>query len=580
VGALLAVLVVASVVLSTVSMHQGRATAESQPVPSDPPPVPPAVPTDESDTAAVAEAAAQPATRAFGREPYHDTTAAAASKATAQRAAGCSISNASLAGIMLSITFTEAGPLASTTSAPSPMTLSRWDTQSILYAFSNPSTPYQRAFWHPGIGLWQFDHPWPNTAAERINTKTAANLAALLIGSRYCSWTSATGLTRFAHTVRPWHGCDDETGAGMRCLAIYNHHFRANGAGPDDDTLANFTLQDGVTRLGGARSTYCQLAGESTARPCLFVDAAAAQGYKGWAATSGLPTPLAAPFYVITVGSTEWRYWLRDDTGYDRDIVAKATINTNPRSTLTWQTGAGLCDVGEGTGSCPCGGRCFFLTNSLGGGTAEIVFRDAQPADQILIGDWNADGVDSLGFRKGNTYALKNTLGATAPDLTFAYGRASDAVLVGDWNGDGVDTLAVRRGSTYYLKDAFGGGAADVTVTYGRSNDVVLVGDWNGDGVDTLAVRRGSTYYLKNSFTGGAADVTVTYGRADDVVLVGDWNADNLDTLAVRRARTYYLKNSFTGGSADMTFNYGTATDITFVGDWNADNLDTLGVRR
>lgn len=98
------------------------------------------------------------------------------------------------------------------------MTLGRWDTQPILYAFGNRATPFQRAFWHPGIGLWQFDHPWSNTAAERINTSTAADLAAQVVASRWCSWTSATGFTRFAYTVRPWHGCDEGTTAGARCL--------------------------------------------------------------------------------------------------------------------------------------------------------------------------------------------------------------------------------------------------------------------------------------------------------------------------------------------------------------------------
>ena len=127
---------------------------------------------------------------AFGREPYQDTTAAAAQVAAAARATGCGISDASLAGMLLSITFTEAGPEASTTSAPSPMTLSRWDTQPILYAFGNRSTPFQRAFWHPGVGLWQFDHPWSNTAAERINTRTAADLAAQVVAGRWCSWSA------------------------------------------------------------------------------------------------------------------------------------------------------------------------------------------------------------------------------------------------------------------------------------------------------------------------------------------------------------------------------------------------------
>jgi len=228
----------------------------------------------------------------------------------------------------------------------------------------------------------------------------------------------------------------------------------------------------------------------------------------------------------------------------------------------------------------PCGMRCFYLTNGTTGGAAEVAFKDDQPAHQILIGDWNADGGDSFGFRYNNSYALKNALAPTAPDVTFNYGRSDDVVLVGDWDGDGIDTLAVRRGHLYYMKNSYGGGAADVTVAYGKPGDVVLVGDWDGNGTDTLAVRRGSYYHIKNSFSGGPADVVVAYGRSTDAVLVGDWDGDGDDTLGVRRGQTYYLKNTITGGVADSTFAYGRATDVTFVGDWNADGRDSLGVRR
>lgn len=586
VGALVVVLGCLAVTPGTPAAG-ARASQAPPPVTYDPPPVPPAVPDgfdDGSDAVSpertTAAAAPQPATRAFGRQPYADTVSAAASVAPSYRTSGCAISDATLAGVLLSITFTEAGPLASTSSAPSPMTLSRWDTQPILYAFGNPSTPYQRAFWHPGVGLWQFDHPWQNTASERIDTRTSAILAAQVVAGRWCGSSATNDLGRFVFAVGPWHGCDDGASDGVRCLEIYAHHFQANGPSLADDTLVGFTLQDGVTRMGGAVPTFCQLRGETTARPCLFVNPAAAQGNRAWAATTGMPTPLAAPFYVVRVGSQEWRYWLRDDTGYDRDIVAKATVGTNPRTTLVWQSGAGLCDVGTGKGSgCPCGGRCFYLSNAFGG-VADVVFRDPQPADQIFYGDWDGDGDDSLGFRRGNGYALKFTLGATTPDRTFAFGRSSDVVFMGDWDGDGVDTPAVRRGHLYYVKNSFSGGAADVTFAYGRPDDIVLVGDWDGDGRDSLAVRRGSTYYLKNALGGGAADVTVAYGRAGDVVLVGDWDADGRDSLAVRRGRTYFLKNSFGGGAADVTFVYGRDNDITFVGDWNGDGRDTLGVRR
>ena len=251
-------------------------------------------------------------------------------------------------------------------------------------------------------------------------------------------------------------------------------------------------------------------------------------------------------------------------------INANDPIDFMPDSINQWRSSPGN----------PCGGRCFFLTNGTTGGPADVAFHDPQRATHFLVGDWNADGVDSFGFRYLNTYALKNAHAPTAPDVSFAYGQSTDTTFVGDWNGDGVDTLAVRRGNLYYLKNTFGGGATDIVQAYGRPDDVILVGDWDGDGDDTLAVRRGSTYYIKNSFGSGPADYVVAYGRAGDRVLVGDWDGDGDDTLGVRRDSTYFLKNTIAGGVADSTFSYGKATDVTFVGDWNADNRDTLGVRR
>lgn len=237
----------------------------------------------------------------------------------------------------------------------------------------------------------------------------------------------------------------------------------------------------------------------------------------------------------------------------------------------------------------PCNGRCFHLKNSFTGGPADVFFHDGQPATQILYGDWDGDGVDSLGFRNGTSYVLKNTHASSPVYTSFSYGRADDRVLVGDWDGDGDDSLGLRRGNIYHLKDTLGGGNADRQLAYGRVDDVVLVGDWDGaaagNGTDTLAVRRGNTYYFANSFAGGPADDVAVYGRPDDAVLVGDWDgggADTLgiDTLAVRRGSTYFLKNSISSGNADITFSYGRADDITFTGDWDGDRNDTLGVRR
>src|SRR5690606_23645392 len=66
-------------------------------------------------------------------------------------------------------------------------------------------------------------------------------------------------------------------------------------------------------------------------------------------------------------------------------------------------------------------------------------------------------------------------------DEVFRYGRTGDEVLIGDWDGDGVDTIAVRRGNVIHVSGGHRGGDAARTFTYGRPGDTLLVGDWDGD---------------------------------------------------------------------------------------------------
>ena len=135
----------------------------------------------------------------------------------------------------------------------------------------------------------------------------------------------------------------------------------------------------------------------------------------------------------------------------------------------------------------------------------------------------------------GNQYYFSNRLEGGEADNVVFYGRSSDEVLAGDWDGDGRDTLAVRRGNAYYVKNEIATGEADQVVYYGRADDDVLVGDWDGDGRDTLAVRRGTAFFIANAIKTGSADKQFYYGREGDAVLVGDWNGDRIDTFCVRR---------------------------------------------
>lgn len=101
----------------------------------------------------------------------------------------CELGATDLAAMMLVPTWFEAGG-----PVPSPMALSRWDNVNVrasnanLFAFGKTTGAYVNAFFSPGIGLWQFDSAggWDLTAADAIDSVSAANAAASTIAYRWC----------------------------------------------------------------------------------------------------------------------------------------------------------------------------------------------------------------------------------------------------------------------------------------------------------------------------------------------------------------------------------------------------------
>lgn len=228
----------------------------------------------------------------------------------------------------------------------------------------------------------------------------------------------------------------------------------------------------------------------------------------------------------------------------------------------------------------PATGNLFFISNTWDSTVADVTVAFGRRGDEVLVGDWNGDGIDTLGVRRGNTFYLDNAIKSGNADISFNYGRAGDDVLIGDWDGDGEDTVAVRRGNTYFVNNSFVGGRADIEFDYGRVADEAYAGDFNGDGYDTFAVRRGTEFFVSNELRGGIADDVFRYGRLGDEVLIGDFDGDEVDTFAVRRGNVFFVKNSLAGGPADITIAYGRAGDAAYVGDWDGDGIDTPVVNR
>ena len=83
-------------------------------------------------------------------------------------------------------------------------------------------------------------------------------------------------------------------------------------------------------------------------------------------------------------------------------------------------------------------------------------------------------------------------------DHVFHYGTPGDHPVAGDWNGDGIDTIGVFRDGRWH-RDIDGDGQwtnSDVQENFGQKGDLPVVGDFNGDGIDELGVYRHGTWYI------------------------------------------------------------------------------------
>jgi len=157
----------------------------------------------------------------------------------------------------------------------------------------------------------------------------------------------------------------------------------------------------------------------------------------------------------------------------------------------------------------------------------------AQPGDLPVIGDFDGDGFDTVGLfglRDGEpTFVLSNfRVGESVvakPEIGFLFGKDGDIPIAGDWDGDGLDTVGVYRPSTneFFLVNDFNGGPV-ITFTFGQSGDLPLAGDWDGDGVDGVGVytKTSSTMHLTDDF--GVTERDFRFAEFADLPVAGNWD--------------------------------------------------------
>ncbi|WP_162606545.1 alginate lyase family protein [Jiangella asiatica] len=269
---------------------------------------------------------------------------------------------------------------------------------------------------------------------------------------------------------------------------------------------------------------------------------------------------------------------------YPYDPAIREVIRSEPvRSYNDTETFGATSPLLNGELLDPPGGPTVTYQASTGSTpTAPVAL--AANADSHFLGDWDGDGDDTPGWRRGLTFYLSNSASGANPQ-SYDYGRACSEAIVGDWDGDGDDTIGIRMGKTFLLSND-NTGPADVVYTGGRASDRLVIGDWNGNGIDAPGLIRGTEMFLRtNNNTDPTYLPSFTFGRTGDRFVAGDWNGDGIDSLAGVREVGNDLSWSIKSGNsaADPVASpvtHGTILDGALAGNVSGGAADELAVIR
>ncbi len=581
-------------------------------------------------------------TRYFGDDPWQAINEAA------QATTRCDeLSAEGLVALVTAPVFKESSAATTAETAPSPMTLSRYDEWSGvrddttnrnanygLYAFRDPTTQYLRAYWHPGIGIWQYDSAGvgaPYTAVERMDVRNVAGDVARGMAARYCTpppniighEAPFTDQERRDAAWWPWWG-----GSTTRTCPLCQAEFDRMTAG-GKPYFRNISLVEGISRTGGAVRRSCSLAGRAGTVECWYVDPSVGviQGATRWATVApdgnGSPTaqpaPLSKPFYVLKVDGYEERHWIRADTGYEIDLTARRQLgkNARPRSSqagsgLAWEATSGLCDLTAKRG--PCGttappptpttpttptGSPFPAPSGMKSSDLSVTGTSMRPVPLDANGDgkgdvfWYTPGAtpDPLWLGQGEGRFSSSDRSATTTfddvipldvngdrrdDILF-YRQATGASVLWLANADGTfASMALQPGAGRrpVIGDFDADGRAEI-IWYGPGRTSDARWDWNGNGFASAGLTINGNYAtVVGDFDGNGTDDIVFYapGTAGDSVWLNRKAGGYVSTRLTVNGTYFPFRGDFDGNGADDVIWYapGTTRDSIWFGSAGA----------
>ena len=195
------------------------------------------------------------------------------------------------------------------------------------------------------------------------------------------------------------------------------------------------------------------------------------------------------------------------------------------------------CDGDETPGLYRQSDGFVYLRNSNSQGVANIRFFFGNPGDIPLAGDFNSDGCDTVSiYRPSESRVfIINNLGANegglgAADFAYYFGNPGDKPFVGDFNNDGIDTVGLHRETTglVYFRQTNTQGNADSQFIFGDPGDKMVAAEWakrGAPGPESVGLFRPSncTNYLRYTNTQGVANETIAYGLQTGLPVAGDF---------------------------------------------------------
>lgn len=223
----------------------------------------------------------------------------------------------------------------------------------------------------------------------------------------------------------------------------------------------------------------------------------------------------------------------------------------------------------------------FHLRNSNTTGNEDITVYYGSNAPELLpvTGDWDGDGIDTVGLFNTNTgeFLLRNSNTSGVSDVNFVFGDPGDTPLAGRWDNsmtyDGVGVYRVSNG-ILNLRKTLTTGFNDYAMVFGNPGDTGVAGDWDDNGFDSVGVFRPGNvvWYLTNVNGNGItfSDVDFIFDIPGAIPFAGDWVGDGQSRPGFLASNVVYYRNSLTNGNADTVFSYGFAGARPLAGKWIA----------